>query len=93
MTIEVAGRLLAASLVVACVLGALRIALARVPRGFAPGRQRELAVLETAFLPGGASLHIVGTGERRFAIVRSTHAIAIVCELGVAPAHAGMRDG
>ncbi len=91
-----AERLVAASCVVAGVLAGLRFALARSPAfgralGRVPlgrvrfGRDRALAVLETALLPNGASLHVIRAGTRRFVVGRSAAAFTLICELPDAP--------
>ena len=92
-----AERLVAASCVVAGVLAGFRFALARAPAlGHALcrvrfvrapfARERAVAVLETAFLPSGASLHVIRAGARRFVVGRSAAAFTLICELPAAPA-------
>jgi len=95
--LALAERLVAASCVVAGVLAGFRFAVARAPAlGHALGRvpfgrvpfarERALAVLETAFLPNGASLHVIRVGTRRFVVGRSAAAFTRICELPDAPA-------
>ncbi len=90
-----AERLIAASCVVAGVLAGFRFALARAPAlghllGRVPfARDRAVAVLETALLPNGASLHVIRAGTRRFVVGRSAAAFTLICELPQAAAATG----
>jgi flagellar biogenesis protein FliO len=79
-------RFLAALAVVAGVLFGLRYAGLAVQRGRARSDSRYLAVLDTAYLPGGASLHVVRAGERLIVVGRCASSIAMLGELGAAPA-------
>ena len=82
--IAVVGRLVAAGCAVAVVLAAFRslaLALQRGGFGMHGGGARRLRVLETAHLPGGASLHVVRVGAREVVIGRAGGAIAVVCDI------------
>jgi len=100
-TLALLERLVAASCVVAGVLAGFRAALARAPSlgralGRVPfGRDRAVAVLETALLPNGASLHVIRAGTRRFVVGRSAAAFTLICELPEAPltTHGGGTGG
>ncbi len=79
-------RFLAALAVVAGVLVGLRYAGLALQRGRARSDLRYLAVLDTAYLPGGASLHVVRAGERLIVVGRCASSIATLGELGAAAA-------
>jgi flagellar biogenesis protein FliO len=79
-------RFLAALAVVAGVLVGLRYAGLTLQRGRARSDARYLAVLHTAYLPGGASLHVVRAGERLVVVGRCASSIALVTELDAAVA-------
>jgi len=76
-------RLLLACAVVGGVLVGLQFTLRFVSRGRASLQAggKLLAVIETASLPGAATLHAVRVGERYYAIVRSGTQVATVCEI------------
>jgi flagellar biogenesis protein FliO len=75
-------RFLAALCVIAGVLVGLRYAGLALQRGRARSDSRYLAVLDTAYLPGGASLHVVRAGERLIVVGRSASSVARLAELG-----------
>lgn len=77
-------RFLAALCVVAGVLAGLRYAGLAVQRGRARSGSRYLAVLDTAYLPGGASLHVVRVGERTIVVGRCASSIATLAEIDAA---------
>lgn len=73
-------RLAGAGIAVACVLAGLKFAIARGQ--VAAGRKgRVLAVLEHAYLPGAASLHLVRAGSRLLVLGRSGGGLVTLCEL------------
>jgi flagellar biogenesis protein FliO len=84
-------RFLAALGVVAGVLVGLRYAGLVLQRARARSGSRFLTVLDTAYLPGGASLHVVRAGERLIVVGRCASSIATLCELG-SGFHAGSGD-
>jgi flagellar biogenesis protein FliO len=75
----IAGRLLAALAVIALVLGALRLTVRLGGRPFAR-RARLVEILETQFLPGGTSLHVVGVLGRYYLVGRGAH-VSLLGEL------------
>ncbi len=79
-------RFLAALGVVAGILAGLRYAGLALQRGRARSDSRYLAVLDTAYLPGGASLHVVRAGERLIVVGRCASSIAALAELEAAAA-------
>ena len=83
MELALAGRSIAACIVVALVLVAVAAFSRVVMRGRASARPggRLLAVLETAMLPGAASLHVVRVADRYYAIGRSGAHIATLAEI------------
>ncbi len=74
-------RFFAALCVVAGVLVGLRYAGLALQRGRARSDSRYLAVLETAYLPGGASLHVVRAGERTIVVGRCASSIIALGDL------------
>lgn len=46
-----------------------------------PGRARLLDIVETRFLPGAASLHVVSAQGRRYLIGRTAAAVSLLAEL------------
>jgi flagellar biogenesis protein FliO len=74
-------RFLAALCVIAGVLVGRRYAGLALQRGRARSDSRYLAVLDTAYLPGGASLHVVRAGERLIVVGRSASSVARLAEL------------
>jgi len=85
-------RFFAALAVVAGVLVGLRYAGLALQRGRARSDSRYLAVLDTAYLPGGASLHVVRAGERLVVVGRSASSIVTLGDLGASAAR-GAADG
>jgi flagellar biogenesis protein FliO len=79
-------RFLAALVVVAGVLVGLRYAGLALQRGRARSDSRYLTVLDTAYLPGGASLHVVRAGERFIVVGRCASSIVTLGEFGAATA-------
>lgn len=77
-------RFLAALCVVGGLLAGLRYAGLAVRRGRARSGLRYLAVLDTAYLPGGASLHVVRVGERTIVVGRCASSIATLAEIDAA---------
>lgn len=73
------GRTLAALAIIALVLGGLQLALRFAGRPFSR-RARFVQILETQFLPGGTSLHVVGILGRYYLIGRGSQ-IASLGEL------------
>jgi len=73
------GRTLAALAIIALVLGGLQLALRFAGRPFSR-RARFVQILETQFLPGGTSLHVVRVLERYYLIGRGSQ-IASLGEL------------
>jgi len=77
-------RLLAACLVIALVLVALRFAGAvalgswRRPHG---GSRRLLGVVESVALSNAAAVHVVRVAERYYALARSAGSVAVLCEI------------
>ncbi len=78
-------RFAAALGVVAALLVALRYGGLALQRGRARSDSRYIAVLETAYLPGGASIHVVRAGERTIVVGRCASGIATLAELGGRP--------
>lgn len=83
MEVASVGRLLAACIVIACVLGgiqyaAARFGRARIERGFGG---RLVSLVETTYLPGGASLHVVRVVGRFFVVGRNAAALATLGEI------------
>jgi len=78
------GRLLAACIVIALVLGAVQIVAARLGRArFDPGggRGRLVALVETVYLPGAASLHVVRVAERYYVVGRNAAALVALAQI------------
>lgn len=83
MELALAGRLIAACVVVALVLVALQV-VARTSlraRATATPGGRLIAVLETTLLPNAASLHVVRVAEKYYVIGRSGAHIAALGEI------------
>jgi len=79
MDLALAGRFLAALAVIALVLVALRFGVRLSGRQFSRGG-RLVQILETQFLPGGASLHVVEVAGRCFLIGRGAQ-VALLAEV------------
>ncbi len=84
MELALAGRLLAACIVIALVLGgvqivATRLGRARLQRGGPGGRL--LSLVETTYLPGAASLHVVRIADRYYVVGRNAAALSTLCEI------------
>jgi flagellar biogenesis protein FliO len=70
-------RAAAALVVVALVLAGLKFALrARLRSG-----GRLMRVMETVFLPGAASMHVVAVAGRYYVVGRGGSGIALLCEI------------
>lgn len=85
MELALVGRLFAACIVIALVLGVVQMLAARLGRsrmatGVGVGG-RLVTLVETTYLPGAASLHVVRVAERYYVLGRSGTAISTVCEL------------
>lgn len=80
MDLALLGRACAALGVIAIVLAGLRFALRDRMR--AGGRL--LRVLETVFLPGAASLHVVDVAGRYYVVGRGAAGVALLCEVPAA---------
>lgn len=83
------GRTLAALAIIALVLGGLQLALRLVGRPFSR-RARLVQILETQFLPGGASLHVARVLGRYYLIGRGSQ-IASLGELPPAEVSTSLR--
>jgi flagellar biogenesis protein FliO len=79
MDLALAGRFLAALTVIALVMLALRFGLRLTGRPFSRGG-RLVQILETQFLPGGTSLHVVAVAGRYLLIGRGAQ-IALLAEV------------
>jgi flagellar biogenesis protein FliO len=81
--LALAERSIGACVVVALVLFGVSAIARRAWRPGLPARRRGslLAIVETAFLPSAASLHVVRVAERYYAIGRSGAHIAMLCEI------------
>ncbi|MBD5606460.1 MAG: hypothetical protein IAI48_15425 [Candidatus Eremiobacteraeota bacterium] len=67
----VAGRLLAACCAVAAVLAAFRYVAIALQRGPIPRGVRALAIEDSVYLPGAASVHVIRAGTRRLVVART----------------------
>jgi len=76
-------RLLAACVVIALVLGGLHYGGRLAPRSSVSPRRYGslLAIVETAFLPGAASLHVIRVCERYYVVGRSGAHIEALAEI------------
>jgi len=79
MDVASLGRLLASLAMIALVLAALRVALRFSGRPLAR-RAALMRVVETHFLPGGTSLHVVAVLNRYYLVGRGTQ-ISLLGEL------------
>ncbi len=77
-------RFLASLCVVAGILVGFRYAGLALQRGRVRSDSRYLAVLETTYLPGGASLHVVRAGERTIVVGRCASSIVALGDLDAA---------
>jgi flagellar biogenesis protein FliO len=78
-------RTLTALTVIFGTLYALQIVLRRAGRWRLPGASTSLRLVESLFLPEGASLHVVEIAGRRYVIGRATGAVSLLCDLPAAP--------
>ena len=83
MELALFGRLLAACVVIALVLGgvqiiASRLGRARLERG---SGGRLVTLVETTYLPGAASLHVVRVADRYYVVGRNAAALTTLCEI------------
>jgi len=83
MELALLGRLLAACLVIALVLGGVHVVAQRLGRPQRAGGVggRLVALVETTYLPGSASLHVVRIADRYYVVGRNAAALATLCEL------------
>lgn len=100
MELALIGRLLAACVVIALVLGGVQILATRLGRARLERRVggRLVSLVETTYLPGAASLHVVRIAERYYVVGRNAAALSTLCEipgddvdrwLGAAPTSSG----
>ncbi len=78
--VAVAVRFALACATIAFVLGGFWFVV-RALRRAGPARGRTVVVLETVYLPNGASLHAIRAGPRTLVIGRSGSAISTICEI------------
>jgi len=77
MDLALLGRACAALGMIAIVLAGLKFALrARMHAG-----GRLLRVVETVFLPGSASMHVVDVAGRYYVVGRGAAGVALLCEI------------
>jgi len=76
------GRLLAACVVIGLVLAAVQLVARRLLRvRLEGGGGRLVTLLETTYLPGAASVHVVRVADRYYVIGRGGGEIAPLCEI------------
>jgi flagellar biogenesis protein FliO len=80
MEVVAALRVLAALIVIALVLLGLHFATRSIGRRGGV-RGRLLRIVDTLFLPGAASLHVVAVADRYFVIGRSPAQVTLVAEI------------
>lgn len=83
MDVAALGRFLGACIVVGLVLAGVRVVAARLGRvGLERGAGGTLlALVETAMLPGSATLHVVRVVDRYYVIGRNAAAFSTLCEI------------
>ncbi len=82
MEIAYVGRLLAACVVVGLVLAAVRVASGRAVRlRVADGGDRLVTLMETTFLPGAASVHVLRVADRYIVVGRASGDVSTLCEI------------
>jgi flagellar biogenesis protein FliO len=77
MDLALLGRAAAALGVIAVILAGLKFAV----RARFHSNGRLLRVLETVFLPGAASLHVVDVAGRYYVVGRGGAEVALLCEI------------
>lgn len=83
MEFALAERVVAALAVVGLVLlGLQTLVRAGLRRALLPGsRGRVITILETATLPGAATLHVVEIAGRRYVVGRGGGSLSMLCEI------------
>lgn len=83
MELALVGRLLGACVVIALVLGGVQIVASRLGRSrFVSGvGSRLVSLVETTYLPGAATLHVVRVAERYYVVGRNAAALSTLCEI------------
>ncbi len=77
-------RTLTALAVIFGTLYALQIGLRRAGRWRLPGPSNSLRLVESLFLPEGASLHVVEIAGHRYVIGRAAGAVNLLCDVPAA---------
>ncbi len=82
MELALVGRLLAACVVIGLVLACVQFVARRAMRvSLEGGGGRLIALLETTYLPGAASVHVLRIADRYYAVGRSGAGFTPICEI------------
>ncbi|GAC1302662.1 MAG: hypothetical protein NVS2B3_06720 [Vulcanimicrobiaceae bacterium] len=94
MELALVGRLLAASVVIALVLAGMHFAVRGLRRStLAPSaRSRLTSLVESTYLPAGASVHVVRVMDRYLVIGRHAGALVTLAELPHADVDGWLRS-
>lgn len=85
MELALIGRLVAACIVIAVVLGGLQVVASRLGRvrlaTGSGGGGRLISLVESTYLPGSASVHVVRIAERYYAVGRNAATMSTLAEI------------
>ena len=86
MELAAIGRLVAACIVIAFVLGGVQLVATRLGRASlgVRGGTRLVSLVDTTPLPGAASLHVIRIAERYFVVGRSSSSLQTLAEIPTA---------